>query len=190
MLAHFRHLILLTAFAGLAAAQDTAPGEKSSDDVTRNPRYEFPVIKEYGGTLALPAAAEQPRKGGKILYDVKAANYMPALNAVATHINSYANAGIKSPADLKLAIVFHGPATRAVLSEQAFPGYYNSAKNSALPLLRQLKQAGVEIFVCGQALGHHHYGLSEVAPEVTVAVSALTVTTNKQMDGYGYLPFH
>lgn len=45
-------------------------------------------------------------------------------------------------------------------------------KSPNLELIRQLKKAGVEIYVCGQALAHHGYATNEVAPEVTVAVSA------------------
>ncbi|MBA3505529.1 MAG: DsrE family protein [Betaproteobacteria bacterium] len=93
------------------------------------------------------------------------------------------------PGDFKLALVFHDGATEAVLSEEAYGKHQNHTKNSALPLIRQLKNAGVEVFVCGQALAHHGFALNEVAPEVTVAVSALTVLTNRQMDGYGYLAY-
>ena len=62
-------------------------------------------------------------------------------------------------------------------------------KNPNLELIGQLKKAGVEIFVCGQALAHHSYATSEVAPGVKVAVSAATVNINLQMDGYAYIPF-
>ena len=55
--------------------------------------------------------------------------------------------------------------------------------------MAKLKEAGVEIFVCGQALAHHGFATSEVAPEVKVAVSAATVNINLQMDGYAYIPF-
>ena len=61
--------------------------------------------------------------------------------------------------------------------------------NPNLELITRLKKAGVEIYVCGQALAHHGYATNEVAPEVKVAVSAATVNINLQMDGYAYLPF-
>jgi len=55
-------------------------------------------------------------------------------------------------------------------------------------LIRQLKAAGVELYVCGQALARRHYRTDEVAPEVAVAVSAAVVHINKQMDGYVLAP--
>ncbi len=61
------------------------------------------------------------------------------------------------------------------------------SKNPSRDLIRQLIGAGVEIYVCGQAMTHHQYGISEVMPKVPVAVSDATV--NKQMAGSAYIPF-
>jgi hypothetical protein len=95
-----------------------------------------------------------------------------------------------------MAIILHGPATKAALKDDAIEKHSNpyarsqgATKNPNLELMRQLTKAGVEIYVCGQALAHHGYGTDEVAPDVTVAVSAATVNINLQMDGYAYIPF-
>ena len=53
---------------------------------------------------------------------------------------------------------------------------------------RDLKKAGVEVFVCGQSLHELGFKAAEVAEEVPVADSALLVLVNKQVDGYAYIP--
>ncbi len=95
-----------------------------------------------------------------------------------------------------MAIILHGPATKAALSHEGYAKHTDSyladkgkTKNPNLELLAKLQEAGVEIFVCGQALAHQGYATSEVASEVKVAVSAATVNINFQMDGYAYIPF-
>jgi hypothetical protein len=49
-----------------------------------------------------------------------------------------------------------------------------------------LKACGVEVFVCGKSLARNRFAADEVAAELTVAVSALTVNVNKQRDGYAH----
>ena len=95
-----------------------------------------------------------------------------------------------------MAIILHGPATKAALSHEGFAKHTKSyetdlgkTKNPNLDLIRRLKEAGVNVYVCGQALAHHGFATTEVAPEVQVAVSAATVNINLQMDGYAYIPF-
>jgi intracellular sulfur oxidation DsrE/DsrF family protein len=112
---------------------------------------------------------------------------MQALERVATEVNLYADAGLKMPDDFQIAVVFHSQATKAVISDDAVGKHVNHEKNAALPLIRDLCEAGVEVSVCGQALAHFGFAASEVDPEISISVSALTVVNNKQMDGYNYL---
>ena len=58
----------------------------------------------------------------------------------------------------------------------------------ASDLIRDLKKAGVEVFVCGQSLHDLGFKTEEVAAEVPVADSAMLVLVNKQADGYAYIP--
>jgi intracellular sulfur oxidation DsrE/DsrF family protein len=51
-----------------------------------------------------------------------------------------------------------------------------------------LKGAGVDIYICGQALARQKIAADEVAPDVDVAVSAAVVHINKQRDGYVLVP--
>ena len=169
-------------------------------DPTGEPNYQHPVIEDHGGIVVLPDAAHQPQHNSKIVLDItsdsKSGSVIKGFDRAALILNQYTqvHAGIEN--GFQMAIILHGPATKAALSHEAHARHTNSylqdigkKMNPNLELITQLKKAGVEIYVCGQALAHHGYATNEVAPEVKVAVSAATVNINLQMDGYAYLPF-
>jgi intracellular sulfur oxidation DsrE/DsrF family protein len=149
----------------------------------------YPVVPGHGGVVPLPRAAEQPRKGAKAVFDITADAKPDAVNMgleyVAGLLNLYGAAGLKA-GDVKIAAVLHGEATKAVLSDTAYAARFKAAANPNLPLIRDLKKAGVEVFVCGQALHGLRFKTEDVAEEVTVAAAGVLVLTNKQMDGYAY----
>jgi len=87
-----------------------------------------------------------------------------------------------------IAAVLHGEADKTVLSDAAYAARFKVAANPNLPLIRDLKKAGVEMFVCGQSLHDLGFKTEEVAEEVPVADSAMLVLVNKQTGGYAYLP--
>ncbi|HUY87348.1 MAG TPA: methyltransferase domain-containing protein [Pirellulales bacterium] len=153
----------------------------------------FPIIAEYGGVVPLKAAAEPPRAGTKVVFDGTAAatpgEVNKGLERVARLLNLYGSAGLKAD-DVKIAIVLHGEATKSVLTDAAYKSRFEIERNPNLPLIRELRKAGVEVFVCGQALNYKGFAEAEVADEIPVAAAALTVLINKQADGYGYLPAH
>ncbi len=151
----------------------------------------FPIIAKYGGVVAKPMGAEQPRAGAKVVFDVtadaKPADVNKGLERAARLLNLYGTAGLKSK-DVTIAIVLHGDATKSALNDAAYKTRFDIDQNPNLPLIRDLKQAGAEVLVCGQALNYKGIPESEVASEVPVAVAALTVVINKQTDGYAYVP--
>jgi len=151
----------------------------------------YPLVQGHGGVVPLPRAAEQPRKGAKALFDITADAKPGAMNKgleqVARLLNLYGAGGLTAR-DVKIAAVFHGKAVKAVLSDAAYAARFKVAANPNLPLIRDLKEAGVEVFVCGQALHELGFEAEEVAGEVPVADSAMLVLVNKQADGYGYIP--
>ena len=109
------------------------------------------------------------------------------MEQVARLLNLYGAAGLTAR-DVKIAAVFHGESDKAVLSDAAYFARYQVASNPNLPLIHDLKKAGVEVFVCGQSLHDLGFKAEEVAEEVPVADSAMLVLINKQTDGYAYIP--
>jgi len=174
---------------GFAEAHKNHPVPADSD----KPKLTFPIIPNVGGVIPLPKAAEQPRRGAKVVFDVTAdaqpTDVNKGLERVARLLNLYGSAGLKA-SDVKVVIVFHGEATKAVLSDATTQAKFGADKNPNLPLLRDLQKAGVEVFVCGQALVYKGFKEGDVEKGISVALAALTVVVNRQTDGYAYVPVH
>lgn len=175
-------LILTVALAALVAYGKPPPGKTG---------LVYPLVRGHGGVVLLPRAAEQPRKGAKALFDITAdaepGEVNKGLEQVARLLNLYGAAGLKA-GDVKIAAVCHGDADKAVLSDAAYAARFKLTANPNLPLIRDLKKAGVELFVCGQSLHDLGFKAEEVAEVVPVADSAMLVLVNKQADGYAYIP--
>jgi intracellular sulfur oxidation DsrE/DsrF family protein len=175
-------LVLTVALASAGAQGQPPPGKTG---------LVYPLVPGHGGIVPLPEAAEQPRKGAKAVFDVTADAKPGAVNAglqpVARLLNPYGAAGLKA-GDVQIAAVFHGAADKAVLRDAAYLARFKVAANPNLPLIRELKKAGVKVFVCGQSLHDLGFKAEEVAEEIPVADSAMLVLVNKQTDGYAYLP--
>jgi intracellular sulfur oxidation DsrE/DsrF family protein len=166
----------LFCLAGMARAED---------------KLVYPIIPNVGGVVVLPDAAEQPRKGAKVVFDItadaKAADLNKGLERVARLLNLYGSAGLKA-SDVKIALVMHGEATKSILSDEAYRSKFATGKNPNLAVISELRKAGVEVFVCGQALAYKGFSPSEVSEGVKVASAALTVVINRQADGYSFVP--
>ncbi len=151
----------------------------------------FPIIPNAGGVVPLPKAAEQPRKGAKVVFDVtadsKPTDINKGLERAARLLNLYGAAGLKV-SDVKIALVFHGEATKTALTDEAYKAKFGIEKNPNAALIRDLQNAGVEVFVCGQALNYKGFKEADVAKDISVAAAALTVIINRQTDGYAYVP--
>ncbi|MHB8956635.1 MAG: DsrE family protein [Pirellulaceae bacterium] len=168
-------------------------------DPTSAPQFQHPVIKDHGGIVVLPDAAQQPKKNSKVVLDIisdeKTGSVIKGFDRAALILNQYTQAAAGTDNGLQMALILHGPATKAALNAEAYQKHSDpyakdlGVKNPNLELMQQLKNAGVKIYVCGQAMAHHGYAIDEISPEVTVAVSAATVNINLQMEGYAYIPF-
>ena len=167
--------------------------ESGADASPAAPEFVYPRINDHGKIVRLPNAVDQPRDGAKICVDITASGpaekVNPAIEKVARFVNIYAGAGSK-PAEVRITVILHGDATLTALSTGAYAKKFQLDGNPNLLLFRKLKEAGVEILVCGQAISHKSVSPSEIAKEVDIAVSALTVNANRQMDGYAYVPLH
>jgi intracellular sulfur oxidation DsrE/DsrF family protein len=153
----------------------------------------FPIIPDVGGVVPLPNAAEPPRTGAKIVFDItadaKPGDLNKGIERVARTLNLYGSAGRKA-SDVRIALVVHGEATKVALTTEIYKKRFGVEKNPNLAVINALRNAGVEVFVCGQALAYKGFEESEVADGIKVAAAALTVVVNKQTDGYAYVPAH
>jgi intracellular sulfur oxidation DsrE/DsrF family protein len=183
-----RHMVMRVSLVlPLALATVVAHGESPAGKA----ELVYPLVAGHGGVVPLPRSAEQPRKGAKAVFDItadaKPGEVNKGLEHIARLLNLYGAAGLTAR-DVKIAAVCHGAADKAVLSDAAYAARSKVAANPNLPLIRDLKKAGVEVLVCGQSLNDLGFKAEEVAEEVPIADAAMLVLVNKQTDGYAYIP--
>ena len=170
-------LILLLTFTPLAAAEP----------------QKGPVIAAYGPTV-LVQDLDVPLKDGfeyRAVFDL--ADYRgenTSLNAdlvsVARYLNMHARNGVPVE-NMTIAAVLHGAALKNALSHQAYASRYGS-DNPNLDLLMKLHEAGVAFYACGQSMGFSGISKGELVLPVKVALSAMTMMTVLQSDGYALIP--
>ena len=86
-------------------------------------------------------------------------------------------------ANIKLALIVHGTATRSLLNNAAYKAA-TGKDNASIALLEALNEAGVQIIVCGQALINRNVPRGELLPFVKVATSATAARAILAAQGY------
>ncbi|MFN2166207.1 MAG: DsrE family protein [Anaerolineae bacterium] len=152
-----------------------------------------PVITDFGPAADMPESAFNlvPGTPYRLLFDVASGDrdrheLNRRLESAARFLNMHARAGI-NPADLHIEIVTHGGTTWDVLSDAAYRERFGR-DNPNTGLLKALGEAGVSIRQCGQSLAFHGLSPEDLAPQVSVAVSAMTVVVRRQAEGWTLLP--
>jgi intracellular sulfur oxidation DsrE/DsrF family protein len=153
-----------------------------------------PVIDNYGPVFAVPQGSYNlvADQQYKVVMDVGKGPDNPAelnrnIESAARFLNMQARNGTP-PENLKMAIVLHGSGARAALNEQAHSEHF-SVPNGSKGLVEALGNAGVDIYICGQTAAYYGFGPNDLLPQVTVAVSAMTVHVRLQQEGYRAILF-
>jgi len=153
-----------------------------------------PVVEGYGPVFNVPVDSFNldPDQHYKIIMDVGQGPDDPAelnrgIESAARFLNLSARHGI-DPARLEMAIVLHGAAARAALSDEAHRARFD-VPNGSLGLVQALGKAGVPIYLCGQTAAYHGYAPEDLLPQVRLAVSAMTVHVRLQQEGYRAILF-
>lgn len=153
-----------------------------------------PVIKHYGTVTEVPYAVEKPdtKLDYKIIVEVSSDNPRPEavhefFEKVAAVVNLHALGGV--PANkLHVVMVIHSLAAQYIVNNEEYRKKFNT-DNPNIPLFKELKAAGVKIFVCGQSLNKRNIPIENVTPEVSPALSAITTLTTYQLKGYAILKY-
>lgn len=153
-----------------------------------------PVIKNYGGIYEVPEATVTPDSAQdyNIVIDVYGGakdkkEIDRSLNNVARMLNLHAVGGV-SPEKLNVVLALHGQSTYSALDNATYQKEFGVSNPNA-GLLKELKEVGVLITVCGQSLRGRGFGGDELNDEVEVATSMLTTVTYYQSLGYIMLKF-
>lgn len=148
-----------------------------------------PLVESYGPVFEVPEGSFNlaPDQQYKIVMDVgegpeDAAAINRGIESAARLLNMSVRNGIK-PENLRMAIVLHGTAARAALSNEAHSRHSTGA-NPNSGLLAELGKAGVDVYLCGQSAAYRGYSPADLLPGVDIAVSAMTAHVRLQQDGY------
>jgi intracellular sulfur oxidation DsrE/DsrF family protein len=153
-----------------------------------------PVITDYGPTFDVPEGSLNlvPGQQYKVIMDIGKSPENPAelnrsIESAARFLNMEARNGIV-PGNIKLAVVLHGSGAQAALNEQAHSRLFD-VSNGSKGLIEALGKAGVDIYICGQTAAYRGFSPEDLLPQVTMAVSAMTVHVRLQQEGYRAILF-
>jgi intracellular sulfur oxidation DsrE/DsrF family protein len=146
-------------------------------------------VAGYAPAKDIPGARElpSPEVDYKVVFSVAAVakpeEIHPTLKTIALYLNTLAHNGV--PASHRhIAAVFHQGGGDAVLVNDVYKARHNGTINPNIALLHELKQAGVELRVCGQGLLGKKVDPKDVLPDVQVDLWAMTTMVNLQLRGY------
>jgi len=174
-------LILLCSFSGIY-------GQKSEAKAG-------PVIEDFGKVHQIKnhQLNLQKDKEYKVIFDIytdtnKEGALNPLINTVARFLNMHAQNGVQAK-HMKVAFVMHGAAAKNALKNEVHQEIYQR-DNPNLDLIKALKKADVDIFVCGQSLISRGFPVEGLSKDVKLSLSALTALVEYQENGYKIINFN
>jgi intracellular sulfur oxidation DsrE/DsrF family protein len=158
----------------------------------------YPLIKssKWSGVIPVSNVTEKPDPSlqYKLLFEdvlgirdsAAAKEISEGLSEVARVINLHIAAGIPKN-KLNVVLVVHGPALYAVYNNEAYKKKYG-IDNPNIELINELKNNGVKLIACGQAMNFFEVQQSEMVPGINISLTAQTVLSNYQLKGYVWYP--
>jgi len=152
-----------------------------------------PILEDYGPTYPIdyrdvPLAEDFTYRvvfdAGAYPGEVDSLN--PELVSVARYLNMHGRNGVPLE-NMDIAVVLHGDALKGALSDAAYESRYQT-RNPNLDLLQKLDAVGVKVYACGQSMHFRDFEKKELISPVKVGLSAMTMLTILQADGYALLP--
>jgi len=151
-----------------------------------------PIIKGYGKIKEFKKVAVQPdaTKEYNIVFDLKDDREMHGTNIgyfkIARLINMLGSSGV-APEKVNIVAAIHGGATFTALNDEKYKAKYNKANPNA-EVIKLLKDYGVKLYVCAQATASRGIAAEDLNPNTEIALSAMMVLANYQLDGYALMP--
>lgn len=157
-------------------------------------RLDGKIIPDFGKTFKVenPEIKTDTSATLKVIFDVsktpednsKTNNHIVT---AARFLNMHAEAGMDIT-QLKVALTIHGAAWKDILTDKAYIEKYG-VKNPNTELITQLKNAGVDIILCGQTANFRNVSRSEANSNIKFALSAMTALLQYQNNGYHLIKF-
>lgn len=153
-----------------------------------------PVFDDIGPTFKIENLDYVPDSSAqlKAIFDI---DYMPkdslASNSLISSLHRFLNMHVKSgipESNISLAFVLHGASTKDAMTDEAYQKKYG-IKNPNTNLIETLAQHGVDMYICGQSASYAGITKSDLLPDIKLALSAMTVLTIYQSEGYSLIKF-
>ena len=152
-----------------------------------------PRIANYGAIAPLTGDETRAEPGlrYRLVFVTKAAatpdKVNPSLDKVARLLNLLDRDNIR-PAPGDIVVIIHGAATPIVTNSTAYEAKTKAKLNPNLDLIEKLREAGVTVAVCSQALHANRISAKQLAPSVRIDLSAMTTLAALQLRGWALIP--
>lgn len=153
-----------------------------------------PIVKSYGTVFEIPTADHKPDPSLEYKIIVELSDNTPKpdslniyLEAIATLVNLHAAEGVPAK-NIKMVVILRKGATYAVFGDELYKKYFK-VENPNRQLLKELTDAGVEFYVCGQTMIKRNTKEEELMPGTKIASSGLTAISTYQLKGYTMVKF-
>jgi intracellular sulfur oxidation DsrE/DsrF family protein len=111
----------------------------------------------------------------------------PMFNAIATYLNTLGQHGVPPENRNIIALIHHRTeGFDIVMSNEAYKERHGR-DNPNIEIIHKLKQAGVDVRLCGQGLIGREIDAKDVNPDIQIDLWAMTSLINLMMDGYAHI---
>lgn len=173
----------------MAASSSRQPATAASAPQTS---WVYPVIKGFGKVHPRADVVVQPDLNAdyKVIVDVVRGSkdhhkVLGSLRRLARIVNLTGFAGVPT-SHVYMVAVLAGEASYAAASNVEYRKPFKT-DNPNLPILHALKQAGVQLLVCSQALAENELSDQDVGRDIRVSLSALNDFVAYGQRGYSYM---
>ncbi len=152
------------------------------------------VVPDMSVATDIPNAHElpDPNMNYKVVFSVNRdpqspSDMNPMFNAIATYLNTLGQHGVPPENRNIVAMIHHRTeGFDIVMSNEAYKKRHGR-DNPNIEIIRKLKQAGVDIRLCGQGLIGREIDAKDVNPDIQMDLWAMTSIINLVMDGYAHI---
>ena len=178
------------------ARRDSLRAKRSADSLrfaSLLAKAEYPLIKggKWSGIIPVtdPTEIPDPNHEYKLLFEFTARNpdslskeINQSLDEVIRVLNLHVASGIPKN-KITPVVLIHGPGIEAVTNDETYKKKH-SIDNPNIKFVRELENAGTKFIVCGQAMAFQNTTKDQLLPEIKVSLTAQTVLSNYQSQGY------
>jgi len=172
----------LTAMLAFAAISFT-PAHAEDGDALLVPG--MPVARDVANAHELP----DPNMDYKVVFSLNRDtenpdDVNPMFNTIATYLNTLGKYGVP-PEHRHLVVMIHHRTEGfdIVMTNEAYKARHGR-DNPNIEIIHKLKEAGVDIRLCGQGLIGREIDAKDVNPDIQIDLWALTSMINLMMEGY------